>query len=107
MEAGLSQEALQAAAVSAALLLIGLGCSAPLSSLLDLQVNWDPFIPWGARGRRDHGKHRRILQAEVWSWPHCYNYPMARVGKQAVDEESSLPNSELLTGLHERCMEST
>lgn len=30
MEAGLSQEALQAAAVSAALLLIGLGCSAPL-----------------------------------------------------------------------------
>lgn len=62
MEAGLSQGALQAAAVKAALLLtVGhwlRSHSAPLvSSPLDLQVNWDPFIPWSARGKRDHGKH--------------------------------------------------
>lgn len=50
-------------------LLIDSGSCAPfVSSSLDLLVNWDPFIPWDGRGKRDHGKHMKLLQAEVWSW---------------------------------------
>lgn len=39
-----------------------------VSSSLDEQINRDSLLLWGSRGKINHGKHVKLLQAEAWNW---------------------------------------